>query len=517
MDGFLMWLAGPVFWLANRWNWLGRRLNKVLINGLVNVCRSRPHPWSTVHDYVSWTSLTEQRWSARHLPAVYTTGLPDATLLLDVFRRPADKSRYCAKSTLLFPAFAQYLTDGFIRTKMKRKDDPDSVLKENTSNHQIDLSPLYGRTMAQTAALRLRSATPGERGRLKSQRINGDEYAPYLMDATGAIASEFKVLDEPLGLDNQTDPELRARIFAFGGDRANASPQVSMINTLFLREHNRLAAEIEKLNPSWDDDRVFETARNITIVIFLKIVIEDYINHITPTPFRFRADPSTAWTAKWNRPNWITAEFSLLYRWHSLIPDTVEWNGETLPVKATFMDNRPLLKAGLARAFTDISAQRAGCLGAFNTPEALLPVEKKAIDQGRLVALAPFGDYRAYVGLKPPKRFRSVTKDRAAAALLDKIYGGDVAKLDFYVGLFAEKPMKNSPLPPLIMRMVAMDAFSQALTNPLLSEHVFKPETFTAFGWRTIETTASLQDVLSRNVTGEIGRVSMTQDGWRPR
>ena len=25
----------------------------------------------------------------------------------------------------------------------------------------------------------------------------------------------------------------------------------------------------------------------------------------------------------WNRSNWIAVEFNLLYRWHSLVPDTV--------------------------------------------------------------------------------------------------------------------------------------------------------------------------------------------------
>jgi prostaglandin-endoperoxide synthase 2 len=285
-----------------------------------------------------------------------------------------------------------------------------------------------------------------------------------------------------------------------------------MINTLFLREHNRLAGEIERAYPDWDDTRIFETTRNAVIVMFLTVVIEDYINHITPAPFRFRVDPKLAWKARWNRPNWITAEFSLLYRWHSLIPDTVAWNGVTLPVKASFMDNRLLLDAGLARAFTDISAQRAGGLGAFNTPDALLPVEEKAIAQGRLVSLAPFGDYRAYVGMKRPKRFRDVTRNRAAARLLEETYGGDVSKVDVYVGLFAEQPVKNSPLPPLILRMVAMDAFSQALTNPLLSEHVFNVETFTAIGWRMIQTTKTLHDLLVRNVPDPavVGEITMT-------
>ena len=83
-----------------------------------------------------------------------------------------------------------------------------------------------------------------------------------------------------------------------------------MMSTLFLREHNRLAGELERLNSGWDDERVFQTARNIIIVTFIKIVIEEYIDHIAPTPFRLRADLKIATTAPWNRPNWITTEFT---------------------------------------------------------------------------------------------------------------------------------------------------------------------------------------------------------------
>jgi len=518
MSGFVSWLLTPILHLANRWDWLGRRLNRWLINSLVNVARNRPHPFSTVHDYTSWTSLTDMHWSARLLPAKHQAGLPEAEQVLALFARGPQGQRYCEKSTLLFPAFAQYLTDGFIRTRMRHEGEPEDVLKQNTSNHQIDLSPLYGRTPEQTAQLRLRSEAAGARGRLKSQTIQGEEYAPFLMDAVGAVKAEFNALDEPLGLSNQQDPGLRAAVFAFGGDRANATPQVAMINTLFLREHNRLAAELETRQPDWDDERVFQVARNIVIVLFLKVVIEEYINHITPSPFRFRADCSVAHRAIWNRPNWITAEFSLLYRWHSLIPESVDWLGKTRPVSETFMDNRPLLEAGLARAFRDIASQRAGRLGPFNTPAALLPVERKAIAQGRLVALAPYADYRVAMKRGRARSFGAITPNKDAAALLKSVYA-NAAQVDFYVGLFAEEPVKNSPLPPLILSMVAMDAFSQAMTNPLLSEHVFNAETFTPFGWALIQQPTSLRDILSRNVAAPLGdaRITMTRAGWRPR
>ena len=89
--------------------------------------------------------------------------------------------------------------------------------------------------------------------------------------------------------------------------------------------------------------------------------------------------------------------------------------------------------------------------------------------------------------------------------------------VDFYIGLFAEDTVKNSPLPPLLLRMVAVDAFSQALTNPLLSEHVFNPNTFSKIGWDIIQSTDSLSDILDRNSPNGVGnaRIDMTLSGWK--
>ena len=65
--------------------------------------------------------------------------------------------------------------------------------------------------------------------------------------------------------------------------------------------------------------------------------------------------------------------------------------------------------------------------------------------------------------------------------------------------------------------MVAVDAFSQALTNPPLSEDVFNEATLTPLGWRIIQETANLSQILERNSSGPaLGRIAMTRADWRP-
>ncbi|HEV7321353.1 MAG TPA: peroxidase family protein [Ensifer sp.] len=442
--------------------------------------------------------------------------MPDPEKVLALFQRSENGERQCPKSTLLFPAFAQYLTDGFLRTDMATRT-------RTTSNHEIDLSPLYGRTPAQTDVLRTKNEDPQLRGRLKVQQILGEDYPPFLFEEDGiTLKREFTdqngapILDAPLGLK---DGGYARQIFAVGGDRVNATPFVAMLNTLFLREHNRIAENVVSRNKDWDDERVFQTARAILIVIFIKVVIEDYINHISSVYFRLKADPSVAWKAKWNRPNWMTVEFALLYRWHSMIPDQVAWAEGNIASAKMFLDNRYLTNIGLMKALYLTSAQNACALGLFNTPAFLADVERRAITQGRDNKVASYNDYRKAMGLRPADDWSQLTGDPARRQALTALYGTP-EQLEFYVGLFAEDVNANTPMPLLIGVMVALDAFSQALTNPLLSEHVFNAVTFTDWGLSEIEKPQSVQEIARRQAGGQaldeaaLARIRMTRADW---
>jgi prostaglandin-endoperoxide synthase 2 len=51
----------------------------------------------------------------------------------------------------------------------------------------------------------------------------------------------------------------------------------------------------------------------------------------------------------------------------------------------------------------------------------------------------------------------------------------------------------------LLTYMVGYDAFTQALTNPVLGPQVFTEATFTAPGLRIIKKTKTLQQIIARN------------------
>jgi prostaglandin-endoperoxide synthase 2 len=498
-NGSELWAAThlePVWTLLRRLPGVRSATNRLVINRLVYKMDTRPNMLSTKTPYTSWESLTDRTYSARHLP-------PDPRLqhrlqseasVAELFHR--EEPRVSAKSTLLFSHFAQWFVDGFLRT------DPKDVTR-NTSTHDIDLSQLYGQTEDVTDLLRTHCC-----GRLKSQQINGGEFPPYYFGRDGRVEPEFERLPlasgdgdrKAVGLTLDGAPE--QNLFALGIPRGNIHYGFVMLSTLFLREHNRLADLISAEHPDWDDERLFQTARNTLIVILLKIVIEDYINHITPFHFKLFVEPGIGVREKWYRQNWMSIEFDLLYRWHPLVPTELVVGGVRRAAGDVLWETDVVPERGLAALFDEASRQPSTEIGIRNTAEFLREVEERTIAIGRRAALASFNDYRQACGYPRLRSFRDFSADPEVGRALAARYRS-VDDVELYVGLFAEDVRPNSALPTLMGTIVGVDAFSQALTNPLLAPGVYGAETFSRAGKREIERTSRLQDLVDRNTPGE--------------
>jgi prostaglandin-endoperoxide synthase 2 len=246
-------------------------------------------------------------------------------------------------------------------------------------------------------------------------------------------------------------------------------------------------------------------------------VVEEYINHITPYHFRFLLDPQLTTRlarAPWHRQNWASVEFNLVYRWHSLIPSALVVGGKEMPLAATLFGSALIPEAGLGRLFEDASEQRAGRICLFNTDPALREVDVASIAGSRALQLAPYNDYRAHCRFPRVHHFEQVSGDPRVSGALRELYRS-VDDLDLYVGLFAEQPgSEKAILPPLLTKIIAIDAFSQALTNPLLAPRVLNAETFSTLGMEIIGGTRTLSDVLHRNIP-EDPRPRFVSMTWR--
>ncbi|XP_074870237.1 myeloperoxidase-like [Carettochelys insculpta] len=79
---------------------------------------------------------------------------------------------------------------------------------------------------------------------------------------------------DPCLLTNKT---AQIRCFIAGDSRANEMPELTALHTLFLREHNRLATQLRRLNPRWNGERLYQEARKIIGAMVQIITFRDYL------------------------------------------------------------------------------------------------------------------------------------------------------------------------------------------------------------------------------------------------
>ena len=267
---------------------------------------------------------------------------------------------------------------------------------------------------------------------------------------------------------------------------------LSMLHTLFAREHNAICDELKRGHPDWDDERLFGVARLINAAVMAKIHSVEWTPAILPNPTLsdalnanwygvltnlFRRGQQRRTLAHFNvrnpemggvvgnpinkhgQPYGLTQEFVEVYRLHSLLPETLAIRRaaapgqvENLPFPASRQAGSVKLskRVPMADLFFSFGTQHPGQLVLHNYPRFLQelsipgnPVfDMAAVDilRARERGVPRYNEFRRQLGLNPIRTWEDLTSDADSLAGLRELYGDDgVESLDLLVGTLAEE------------------------------------------------------------------------------
>nr|XP_023017889.1 peroxidase-like [Leptinotarsa decemlineata] len=123
-------------------------------------------------------------------------------------------------------------------------------------NHYLDLSIVYGKDDEENHQLR-----NFEGGRLRVEKREGHQWPPRAVNASGTCR-----LKKP-----------RDACYLAGDTRVNQNPQLTLLQIVLLREHNRIADVLSKYNPHWNDETTFQEARKINIAQYQHISYYEWL------------------------------------------------------------------------------------------------------------------------------------------------------------------------------------------------------------------------------------------------
>jgi hypothetical protein len=365
----------------------------------------------------------------------------------------------------------------------------------------IDGSQIYGSNQARAAAL----------------RTGGGAGAKLLTGANNLLPLNAA------GLPNQNNgPTPASQLFLAGDIRANENLLLTSLQTVFMREHNRVVDRIAAVIPSFNAEDQYRMARAIVGAELQAITYKEFLPALlgpnAPTAAAYAYDPNVDGSVG-------NAFAHAAYRFgHSAISSNLQLSnnsgvsiGTMALADATFNPNQltnnsaiiDQLLMGASRQVSqeiDLFAVDAVRHVPFGPPGAggtdLMAVD---IQRGRDHGVPDYNELRGAYGLSTLTSFSQITTDAALAQRLGNGYR-DINNIDAFVGGLAEPHLAGSSLGALNTAIIA-DQFERSrdgdrlfyLSNAagLYQNGVIRPEVAAIVNLDTI----TLADVIMANTS----------------
>ncbi len=411
---------------------------------------------------------------------------------------------------------------------LRTKPDPEALQSDagrtaaylNKQTHWWDGSQIYGSDWVTMERLRMRrDGTRLDNGKL-------------WLDEDGLL---------PTDLDGQE----------LSGENGNWWSGLSILHTLFAREHNAIADRLRIEHPNRDGEWVFQKSRLINAALIAKIHTVEWTPALMNSASGQLDMRGNYWgvqgerlTKAWGRltddevlsgimgssvdhhgaPFAMTEEFADVYRFHSLLPDQFSLRNHRSDDEVAVLKLDELLGGGAWQmyqregvGFADVlyshATQNPGLLALHNFPHALQKLtrsnsSRSLIDlatvdiiRSRERGIPRYAEFRRLLGAAKPTSFADITDNVEDQKSLSEIYAS-VEDVDLLVGCLAESESKRNQPPGFGFSDTAFRVFILMASRRLKSDRFytndFRPEIYTKAGFNWISENG-FKDVILRH------------------
>ena len=335
------------------------------------------------------------------------------------------------------------------------------------------------------------------------------------------------------------------------GFRRNWWIGLTMLHTLFVREHNAICDMLYDAYPAWDDNRLFNVARLINAGVMAKIHSIEWTPAILPNQtletglnsnwyglltYKIRKSKARKTLSEVNirnpelggivgnpinrhdSPFGLSEEFVEVYRLHSLLPETLQLQRrgqkgipKDVPLPATRQHGSVEITKNYAMSdlFYSFGNQHPGALVLNNFPRFMqelsvsgnpfLDIGTVDIVRARERGVPRYNEFRRQLGLNPIHSFGDLTDDPQVLTKLQSVYD-DVEDLDLLIGTLAEAENRrptNFAFGETVFQIFIVSA-SRRLQADRFYTDCYNEEVYTPEGLRWIDRT-DLKTVILRH------------------